>query len=127
MTEVSRGNYDEAVIYIDIVESLNPPVGRFTQLELAYYLMGRGEDAERLFSEFEKRAIENPVSDAWWVRAYVGIADFEQALERLETAVEQRELGDLVPLTSFAANPWQIPELDKPEFRALLDELWSDR
>ena len=71
--------------------------------------------------------MEDPVSNGWWARTYIGVGDFEQALERLTLAVQQRELGDIVPLTVLAANPWDIPELDEPEFRNLLDGLWDDQ
>jgi len=126
LTEIARGNYDDAVRRIEIVELLNPGTGRFAQMALAFSQMGRDEDAERLFAEFEKSAAENPVGDAWWAIAYMGIGDYAQALQRLETAVEKRGLTDLAPLSGLAANTWGDPELDQPRFRELLDGLWYD-
>jgi len=127
LAEASRGNYEEASRYIELVESMNPAAGRFVQLSFAYAEMGRDEDVQRFFNEFERRAAENRVSDAWWAQAYLGIGDFARALERVEMAVERREPADLAPLTALAANQWRIPALDEPEFRALLDTLWSDQ
>lgn len=127
MAEASRGNYEEAIRYIELVESMRPEAGRFAQLSFAYSQMGRAEDAQRFFDEFERRALENRVSDAWWAQAYAGIGDFARALESLEAAVEHRELTDQAPLTALTANQWRIPELDEPEFRVLLDNLWSDQ
>ena len=126
LTEVARGNYDDAVRHIEIVARLNPGTGRFAQLAAAYSQMGRDEDARRMFLKFEESAAENPVGDAWWARAYIGIGDYEQALQRLETAVEERGLTDLAPLSGLVANPWGSPELDALEFRALLDGLWDE-
>ena len=112
--------------HIEIVAQLNPGTGRFAQLAAAYSQMGRDEDARRMFLKFEESAAENPVGDAWWARAYIGIGDYEQALQRLETAVEERGLTDLAPLSVLVANPWGNPELDALEFRALLDGLWDE-
>ena len=127
LTEVARGNYDDAVRRIEIVERLNPGTGRFAQMALAYSQMGRDEDARRMFLKFEESAAENPVGDAWWARAYLAVGDYEQALQRLETAVEERELTDLASLSSLAANPWGDPILDEPDFQELLSGLWDDK
>ena len=127
LAKASRGNYEEAIRYIELVESMRPEAGRFAQLSFAYSQMGRAEDAQRFFDDFERRALENRVSDAWWAQAYAGIGDFARALESLEAAVEHRELTDQAPLTALTTNQWRIPELDEPEFRVLLDNLWSDQ
>ncbi len=125
-TEIARGNYDEALEILGIVEQVAPGGFRFSQIVLAYEQMGRREDALRLFSVFEESAAQNPVGDAVWARAYIGVGDYEQALQRLEYAVGNRALTDFAVLTSFASNPWNDPVLNEPEFRELLDKLWDD-
>ncbi len=125
-TEIARGNYDEALGHLEVVEQVAPGSFRFSQIVLAYGQMGRREDALRLFSVFEESAAQIPVGDAVWARAYIGVGDNEQALQRLETAVGNRALTDFAVLTSFASNPWNDPVLNEPEFRELLDGLWND-
>ena len=111
---------------LEIVERM-PPVGfRLSQVVHAYGQMGRREDALRMFSVFEESATQNAVGDAVWARSYIGIGDYEQALQRLESAVSNRVLTDFAVLTAFASNPWNDPVLNEPEFRELLDNLWGD-
>ncbi len=125
-TEIARGNHDEALEILEIVERM-PPVGfRLSQVVHAYGQMGRREDALRMFSVFEESATQNAVGDAVWARSYIGIGDYEQALQRLESAVNNRVLTDFAVLTAFASNPWNDPVLNEPEFRELLDNLWGD-
>ena len=81
--------------------------------------------AMRLFVEFESRAEEEGIGDAWWAYAYAAVGDREQSLERLRSAVNERSSVDQTPLTMLRANPWGDPDLDTPEFRELLDGLWD--
>ena len=92
----------------------------------AYALAGRPEDARRLFAQFEERALAEGVGDAWWANAYIAVGDYEQALQRIESAVNNRISADQAALANLAANPWGDSELEKPEFRSLLDNLWDD-
>ncbi len=66
------------------------------------------------------------MGDAVWIRAYMGVDDYEGALRRLESAIRNRSPTDLAALASIAANPWGDPELEKPAFRTLLNDLWLD-
>ena len=91
-----------------------------------YALAGEPDDAMRLFAQFEREVDENPVSDAVWIRALIAVGDYEQARQRLESAVQNRTLTDLLALTAIEANPWRDPELNKPEFRELVSDLWND-
>ena len=96
-------------------------------MALAYSQAGRSDEVQRLLSELETRARSGEfIGDAQWARAYIAIGNYELALERLESAVADRLSADVLTLTAIAANPWNDPELDNAEFRALLDNLWDD-
>ena len=125
--EVARGNHGEAISELRLAEQLEPNVWRLPQIALAYKQAERPDDAMRLFSEFGRQAIEDPVDEAAWIRAYIAVGDYDQALERLEAAVDDRAILDVSTLTEFAANPWNDPVLNEPEFRELLDGLWIDK
>ncbi len=129
--EAARGNAAEAVRRLQLAEEVaRPPapvpVFRLAQMARAYALVGRPEDARRLFAQFEERALAEGVGDAWWANAYIAVGDYDQALARIESAVNGRVSVDQAALCNLAANPWGDPELERPEFRALLDGLWDN-
>jgi hypothetical protein len=92
----------------------------------AYALAGRPDDAARIFVEFEERATEEGIGDAWWAYSYIAVGDYPEALQRMESAVNRRLSVDQTPLTMLWGNPWGRPELETPEVRELLDGLWDD-
>jgi TolB-like protein/Tfp pilus assembly protein PilF len=125
--EASRGNAAEALTRLQVVEQLGTrSVYRFAQMALAYSLVGRPDDAARLFAQFEEQATQEGIGDGWWALAYIAVGDYEQAMERIESAVDKLVTLDQTPLFLLASNSWGDPELDTPRFRALLDNLWID-
>ena len=116
----------EAVRLLRIAEGLAQNVFRFAQIAHAYAISGRSDDAGRLFKQFKQAASESPVSDAVWSWAYIAMGDYERALQRLESAVQNRVPTDMIALTAIEANPWRDPELERPEFRELVSRLWDD-
>jgi len=125
--EIPRGNVDEAVRLLQRAEQFGrPPVFRLAQISHNYALAGRPDDARRIFDQFERRATEEGVAEAWWAQAYLGVGNYGHALQRIESAVRERVSADHIPLVILAANPWSDPELERPEFRELLDDLWDD-
>ena len=126
--EAGRGNAVEAVRRLQLAEQLAPlPAYRLASMAHTYALAGHSEDAARLFVEFEEQATQARIGDGWWALAYVAVRDYEQALQRIESAVSTPGVtSDQVALLALAANPWRDPGLDTPEFRALFDNLWID-
>ena len=125
--EAIRGNTAEALTRLRVAEDLGTDrVYRFAQMALVYSLAGRPDDAARLFDEFEERAIREGIGNGWWAYAYVAVGDYENALQRVELAFDERVTVDQTPLFSLASNIWRDPELDTPRFRAFLDNLWID-
>lgn len=74
----------------------------------------------------ERAAREGGVNDARWAQAYIAVGDYEQALQRIESAVNERVALDQAALVALTANYSADPELNRPEFRELLDELWDE-
>jgi TolB-like protein/Tfp pilus assembly protein PilF len=124
--EAILGNHPEAVRLLQIAEQLRPDAFRLSQITHVYALAGQSDDALRLFTSFEQAANEKPVGDAVWIRAFIAVGDYEQALQRLESAVQSRTSIDFLALAMVETNPWRDPELEKPAFRNLLDGLWND-
>ena len=124
--EALLGNHDEALRLLQLAEQLSQDSFRYAQIAHVHALADNPDGAQRMFSKFETEVRNNPVGDAAWIRPYIAIGDYDSARQRLEAAIETRNPTDMVVLTAVAANPWRDPELDKPEFRELVDQLWID-
>jgi len=126
-SEAIHGNTAEALARLKAAEDLGTDrVYRFAQMALVYSILGHADEAARLFAEFEERAIQEGIGNGWWAYAYVAVGDYENALQRIESAFDERVTVDQTPLFSLASNMWRDPELDTPRFRELLDNLWID-
>lgn len=128
--EAARGNTAESVRRLQLAEqvagSSSIAVFRLAQMARAYAFAGRPEDARRVFSQFEERAVQEGVGDSWWAHAYIAVGEYEQALERVQSAIRERVSVDQTALVNLAANPWGDTELEQPEFQELFSELWDD-
>ena len=122
-TEVSRGNYDEALRELQIAEQLQISSLRFAQYAFAYGQMGRTEDAARFFSMLQDFSREEPVAEATWAMAYFAIADYDEAYRRLENAVSSPLAGEQIALSELKANAYGDPMLDEPRWRELRDRI----
>jgi adenylate cyclase len=125
--EAARGNSAEAARILRLAEQLGTPsVFRLAQIAQNYALAGYLEDARRVFADFEEQATQAGVSNTRWAQAYMAVGDYQQALRRIELAVNERFCLDQAALAFFAANSSGNAQLSSPEFRALLDSLWDD-
>jgi len=130
ITEVRRGNFDEAVRRLHVTEQLyggrpRQPF-RYGQMALAYAQAGQREDAIRLFSALEERATETEVGDANWALAHIALGEYDRALERLEAAMETPAAINYTALVMIKNNDWADPELEQPRFKEVLAALWSE-
>jgi len=129
--EAARGNTAEAVRRLQLAEELGRSssiaVFRLAQMARAYAFAGRPEDARRIFAQFEERATQEGIGNGWWAHAYIAVGEYEQALGRIVSAIRERVSVDQAALVNLAANPWGDTELEKPEFRQLLNNLWDDQ
>ncbi len=128
MVEAMRDNSTEALrLLAEAEQFVEANSFRLAQMASVYSILGRSDDAQRIFIRFEEMADETTVGDAVWSQAYGAIGDYAQALQHLELAVTSRVPTDFVALTGLAANYFADPRLDAPDFRQLLDGLWDDR
>jgi hypothetical protein len=64
------------------------------------------------------------VDSAWWVRACLGVADYDCALEYMSLTVDQVEGGFRSSQSNaFAVNLYRDPLLERPEFVELRKQL----
>ncbi|MGI9257320.1 MAG: hypothetical protein ACR2QQ_00660 [Gammaproteobacteria bacterium] len=123
--EVSRGNWADAVSELEVAERIwgsDIQSQRYPQLAYAYAQMGRRDVVERLYAALQTRAQERPVNAALWALMYVAMEDYDQALDSLESAVDD-EAPDWVTLGEIKANPYADPVLDEPRFQTLRDRI----
>jgi TolB-like protein/Tfp pilus assembly protein PilF len=128
LVEAMRDNSTEALRLLAVAEQfVETNSFRLAQMASVYSILGRSDDAQRIFIRIEEMAEETTVGDAVWSQAYGAIGDYEQALKHLELAVTNRAPTDTVALAGLAVNYFVDPRLDAPDFRQLLDGLWDDR
>jgi len=117
IAEWHRGNPESALTNIRIseqlAEDLPNQIGRNIE---AYGLMGRHDDAIRLFHRLEQIAETYHISASEWARAYVAIGDYEQALTWMKQIDEERSPEDAISAFTLAINRNHNPVLERPEF-----------
>jgi len=126
---IRRRNYDEALRGLRLAESLwgNLQIPfRIGQLAHLYSVAGAQEEAARLIRDLESFGETEAIGSAVWARAYLVLGDSDRALEYLGRALEEYNPVDLPTLSSMAINPFGLATLNEPEFRELLDDLWTN-
>jgi len=124
-TEADRGNWEIAErelrtaeqLYGDAINTIRLP-----QLAAAYAQMGRRDEVERIFEALEERARVSSVTEAVWASAYLSMGNNDEALRRLQLAVDSEE-PDLVTLGQIKQNAFGNPVLEEPRFQALRDRI----
>jgi tetratricopeptide (TPR) repeat protein len=126
-TEIVRGNRGEALRLLQVAEQIygdGVDNWRTAQLAFNYAQLGRRQDVIRLFDRLEEM---ETVSQAAWAMAYIALGDYEQALQRIESAVSNPETigGATNILYQLAANPFDDPALGGPPFQEAFNPLWG--
>jgi TolB-like protein len=120
LVEATRGNDAEALQHLRFAEELSqgiPSPDVMSQLTYGYGLIGRHEDALRMFSQIESLASEFHVGSASWALAFLGIGDEERALDSLLEASDVTRGGEgYLALTFLAGNAFSDPVLEQREF-----------
>jgi TolB-like protein len=131
--EIARGNRAAALDELQITEELrgeNSIIGGLALIAYDYALIGRGDDAQRLFDEITEAAVDREVGAGAWAHAYLAIGDQESALEWLEVAAIKAENHQVEPsfnnLMEIKMNVQGDPVLEQPEFVALRNRLTGD-
>jgi TolB-like protein/tetratricopeptide (TPR) repeat protein len=90
--------------------------GMLAWVGLGYELIGRIDDARRVFETIESLAQEYIVSDAIWVMAYLAIDDKDNALRSLRRAADHCGPGEDIFEALVAFNMLRVPTLEEPDF-----------
>jgi adenylate cyclase len=125
LVESARGNRSEAMTELQHAERLygaETPTVRYPQLAMAYAQIGRQDEVNRLSQALQVRAEDMRVGPAAWALMYIALEDYDQALDRLEIAVNDHD-PDLLSLGAIKANPFGISVLEEPRFQALRDQI----
>jgi hypothetical protein len=116
----SRDLETAADVYSDLLARGVGDVGVYIGAGIVEALLGRHEEAARLFQVAEEIGLDAfrlpQVAHGYTL---AGQHDHAQRLfGQFEQEAENNSVGD--------ANAWSDPELEKPEFREVLDGLWND-
>ena len=82
-----------------------------------YGLLGQTEDAQRALRRLRQQATTRYVDSPRWAWAYLGIGDYQEALNQLNAAADNPErIQYLLALNYIRVNFWRDPMLEEPEF-----------
>ncbi|HEY5623284.1 MAG TPA: tetratricopeptide repeat protein, partial [Gammaproteobacteria bacterium] len=132
IAEAGRGDFDKAIQALQRAEILagsdqGLETFRIPQMARIYSIVGRPDDAMRLFSVLQERASRQPIGEAVWAAAYSAIGDHETALRHLDVALDERLPTDAAMLGQLAANVFVDPVIETdPRYRERLGRLWDD-
>ncbi|MGI9264138.1 MAG: hypothetical protein ACR2QU_04370 [Gammaproteobacteria bacterium] len=97
------------------------------ELAHAYAVIGRTEDAHRIFQEIRELGRDEELGAGTWAQAYLAIGDQQSALMWLETAVEKAQNHEpdagFFNLMFIKMNVLSDAVLEEPEFVALRNRL----
>jgi hypothetical protein len=114
--EFARGNNEAALDALRLAE-LSGGFGTTVYISHGYGLLRQPEDAQRIFEIIRVRAADRYVDPVIWAWAYMGVGDYDEALNQLNTAAENPELiQDNGRSFYIAVNIWSDPMLDTPAF-----------
>jgi TolB-like protein/Tfp pilus assembly protein PilF len=127
--ETARGNEVEALDALQFSEQLNRDArapDRLAIIAYSYGLLGREDDAMRVFADIENVATTYYVGPRTWAAAYLSVGDYDQALAALEEVVASQgpDEGYSV-LHIIAVNALGDPVLDRPEFAEVRARLYT--
>ena len=130
--EALRGN--DAIVFQEVqtaeqlLRGINPTTTALAYLAYVYSLIERNEDAERIVGRIEEMATSGTVVGAGaWVRAYVAVGKYDEALDWLGTIVEKVENNEpdagFFNVIGFKDNTHSDPILDEPRFQELFSRI----
>jgi tetratricopeptide (TPR) repeat protein len=127
--EAALGQREEAVSELQLAEQLFAgnfgQIFRVSQMAMAYSLVGRREDAQRMFDLLGDLDRQSPVGEAVWAQAHLALGQYDEAYEQLVAAMAHPSQANYTTLIEIKANPWSLPELDAPRFREVFRGFWS--
>jgi tetratricopeptide (TPR) repeat protein len=118
--EAALGNEARALEALRTVELLMPAEsspGFLAYLAMGYGQLGYRNDAARLLTRVQSVASETYVGPGSWAMLYIGVGDYSQALDALNTAIENPSLlTHFHPFTIIMQNAYLDPILEQPEW-----------
>jgi serine/threonine-protein kinase len=116
---IRNSRFDDAVSVLEH----SAAVGGRTSMQLgvlgwAYGEAGRQDDARRILQELQARAEQTYVSPTFFVFAYIGCNETEQAFESLEKAYQERS-----PVITFWPADWYDALRSDPRYEDVLGRL----
>ncbi len=93
-----------------------------------YGALGRPDDGLRMFERLRELSADQYVDPVMWAWAYMGMGDYDEALDQLNAADENPGLIKFIPfMPNLRHNVWSDPMLEQPEFVEVLNRLRPTR
>jgi serine/threonine protein kinase len=117
------GRHDEGIAELESAVAASPENTTWLgQLGEAYALAGRKEKAEEVLRTLQERSAKGLVSPYHFAYVYVGLGEYDKAIDYLEQAVERRT----GPTYGISGSFLLAPLRSCPRFRALLGKMNLD-
>jgi tetratricopeptide (TPR) repeat protein len=125
--EARLGNDDAALEQLLIAERLlQDNMNPVTHAGTAYFysLIGRTDDANRLFRQLQADSATRSIPQTAWIMAYLAIGDHESALEWFDRAADDPQYYEgHFGMAWMSGNGYGDPVLDRPEFAAVRERI----
>jgi adenylate cyclase len=100
------------------------------EIAYSYSRIGRMDDVERLYSEFERRIGDHDPGAGIWAMTYLAIGDEERAEQSIRTAIDRAGRHEIDqgfwPLMNIKMNATADPLLETPRFVELRERIRGD-
>jgi tetratricopeptide (TPR) repeat protein len=117
------GRHDEGIAELESAVAASPENTTWLgQLGEAYALAERKEKAEEVLRTLQERSAKGLVSPYHFAYVYVGLGEYDKAIDYLEQAVERRT----GPTYGISGSFLLAPPRSCPRFRALLGKMNLD-
>ncbi len=125
--EAALGNEARVLAALRTAELLMPAetsTGFLAYLAMGYGRLGYRNDAERLLTQVKSLASETYVGPGSLAMLYLGVGEYSQALDALNTAIENPSLlTHFHPFTIIVQNAYLDPILEQPEWMEVRSRL----
>jgi Flp pilus assembly protein TadD len=131
--EIARGNTEEALAHLEFTKELlggEVPVAFLQEFMYAYHRLGRPDEVERLYMEFEAVAANRTLGAGTWAMSSIAIGAHDKAIEWLEVAAAKAARHEVVDgfyaLMNLKMNYTNDPLLNEPRFIEAFSNIKGD-
>ncbi|MFT5511267.1 MAG: tetratricopeptide (TPR) repeat protein [Hyphomicrobiaceae bacterium] len=123
LSEFALGHHEQALDSLRALQQVSGPAS-LAFIAPGFGLLGQPDDALRSFERIREISAEQYIDPVIWAWAYMGIGDYDEALNRLNIAAENPKLIQVGFMAwFFMGNIWRDPMLEETAFVEVREKL----